>query len=86
MWTTTCRQYDKHSICHRQLNLVLEKTLWYDNEMKSSISTQSSKIHVELGNMHHHLAVVFTSVQEFLRIQTVKRSESSLGRHSKNLT
>jgi hypothetical protein len=44
------------------------KLLWNDN----GILNKLSKIHVLLVNIHQHLAVVFTSLEQFVRRQTVK--------------
>jgi hypothetical protein len=38
--------------------------------MITEFSTKPSKIHVLLGNIHHQLAVVFTSLYPILRVQT----------------
>jgi hypothetical protein len=40
--------------------------------MITEFSTKLSKIHVLLGNIHHQLDAVFTSLEEFVRRQTVK--------------
>jgi hypothetical protein len=37
-----------------------------------TFSPKLSKIHVLLGSIHHYLAVVFTSLEDIVRRQTVK--------------
>jgi hypothetical protein len=50
-----------------------QNPLWYDNRIKSNIYNQSlKKMHFLLGNIHHHLALMFTSLEEFVRRQAVK--------------
>jgi hypothetical protein len=45
------------------------KPLWNDNRI---FNKKFKKIHVLLGNIHHQLAVVSTSLEEFVRRQIVK--------------
>jgi hypothetical protein len=41
-------------------------------ELSPTFFTKLSRLHVFLGKTHHHITVLFTSVEEFLRRHTVK--------------
>jgi hypothetical protein len=88
MWTIVCREYDTQCVCEGQQNVILKNLYGMITEWRPTFSPKLSNIliHVLLCNIHHHLAVVFTSLEEFVRRQTVKWRESSLRRHSNNLT
>jgi hypothetical protein len=59
-----------HTTCtSRVAKPDLPKPLWYDNRI---FTEKLSKIHVFLGHIHHHLAVVFIQLEECARRQTVK--------------
>jgi hypothetical protein len=76
-----------HTMCiSRAAKPDFQSPLWYDNRMKSNIFNQSLKILVLLGIIHYHLALMFTSLEEFVRRQAVKWSASCHGRHSNTLT
>jgi hypothetical protein len=67
IWTIMCREYDTQCVCQGQLNLIFINLF----VMITEFSPKLSKIRAVLRNVHHHLAVVFTSLEEFVRRQTV---------------
>jgi hypothetical protein len=85
MWTIMCKAYA--TMCmSRAAKPDFHKPLWSDNRIKSNIHPNIQTIYVPLGNIHQHLAVVFTSQEQSVSRQTVKWSASSLGTHSNSLT
>jgi hypothetical protein len=86
IWPIMGREYDTQCVCQRQLNLIFKNIFGIITEWSPTFSPNIQIIYVPLGNTHQHLAVVFTSLEQFVRRQTVKWSATSLGRHSNNLT
>jgi hypothetical protein len=59
-------------LCVRKLNLILGNLFGMIAERSPTFSPKLSRTHVLLGNIHHHITVVFTSVEVFVRRQAVK--------------
>jgi hypothetical protein len=60
-----CKEYDTQCVCEGQLNMILKNLFGMITELSPTFSPKLSTIHVLLGNIHHHLAVLFTSVEKF---------------------
>jgi hypothetical protein len=86
IWTHMSREYDIQCVCQGQLNLIFKNLFGMITEWSTTFHPNIQIIYVPLGNIHQHVDVVFTSLEQFVRIQTVKWSASFLQRHSNNLT
>jgi hypothetical protein len=56
-------------LCVGKLNLILRNLFDMITERSLTFSPKLSRIHVLLGNIHHHINVMFISVEVFVRRQ-----------------
>jgi hypothetical protein len=56
-------------LCIGKLNLILRNLFGMITEWSPTFSPKLSRILILLGNIHHHIPVVFTSVEVFVRGQ-----------------
>jgi hypothetical protein len=59
-------------LCVGKHNLILRNLFGVITERCPTFSPKLSRIHVLLGNINHHITVVFTSVEVFVRRQAVE--------------
>jgi hypothetical protein len=76
IWTIMCKECDTQCVCQGQPNLIFKNLFGMITEWSPTFSPKHA----------NNIAVVFTSLEQFVRRQTVKWSASSLGRHSNNQT
>jgi hypothetical protein len=67
-----CRECDTQCVCVGKLNLILRNLISMITQCSPTFSPKLSGIHVLLGNIHHDVTVVFTSVEVFVRRQVVE--------------
>jgi hypothetical protein len=82
MWPIMCRECDRQCVSQGQLSLALKHMFGMITQWSKTFSTKLSRLRVLLGNIRHHIAAVFTSVEQFVTRQAVKWGASSLWRHS----
>jgi hypothetical protein len=86
MQTIMCREWATQCVYEGQLNLIMRNLLVMITESSPTFSSKLSRLHILLGNKHHHIAVLFTSVEGFVRELAVKWSAVCQWRRSNNLT